>query len=107
MRQADFKCRIKPGDKPLYGNEAGQTISNQSLPIVTVFNPVPSLLISNIQSGPIFPQPFLPLAKVRQYLVDFVPEGVGVVGLVEMAEFVNHDVIDDRRRGHDALPVKG
>ena len=49
----------------------------------------------------------LPLPEVRQHLVDLVLESVGVVGLVKMAEFMSHDVIDDGLRGHNALPVKG
>jgi hypothetical protein len=56
------------------------------------------------------PAPFLrslPLPEVRQHLVDLVPENVGVVGLVKMAELMSHDVIDDGLRGYNALPVKG
>lgn len=51
-------------------------------------------------------QPRLPLLPVRQHLVHLVPEGVGVVAVVGVAEFVDGDVVDDGGRGHQALPVE-
>ena len=62
---------------------------------------------SHIQPRSILPQPLLPLAVVGHHLVDFVPEGVGVVAVVEVAELVDDDVVDDGERGHHALPVEG
>lgn len=44
---------------------------------------------------------------VWQDLVDFVPEGVRVVAVREVAEFVDDDVIDHGERRHHAFPVEG
>ncbi|WP_245654628.1 hypothetical protein [Nitrosomonas mobilis] len=49
---------------------------------------------------------FLSFAPIRQHLVDFIPERITVVAVMEMAEFVHHDVVDDAWRSHHALPVK-
>src|SRR3546814_1845299 len=59
-----------------------------------------------IQAGPVDPQPFLALPVFRQHLVHFIPEGVGMVLAMEVAQLVDHDVVDDRQRRHQAFPVE-
>src|SRR3546814_1292719 len=59
-----------------------------------------------IQAGTVDPQPFLALPVFRQHLVHFIPEGVGMVLAMEVAQLVDHDVVDDRQRRHQAFPVE-
>ena len=68
--------------------------------------PLASSIFSNIQSGSIFAKPLLVFRVGWQHLVHFVPEGVGMVGVMEVAKFVNDDVVDNRLWRHHALPVK-
>jgi hypothetical protein len=40
-------------------------------------------------------QPLLALTVLRHHLVHFVPECVGVIGVMQVTELVNGDVVDD------------
>lgn len=62
--------------------------------------------MSHIKPGSLFAQPFLPLSIRGHHLVDFVPEGIGVIGLMEVTQLVDDDVVDDRLRCHHAFPME-
>jgi hypothetical protein len=51
-------------------------------------------------------KPFFAFSVVWEYFIYFVPEGVAVVGVVEVAEFMDDDVVDDFSWCHHAFPVK-
>ena len=61
---------------------------------------------SYVQPRAIFPEPLFPLVEVGHHLVDFVPEGVCVISVMDVAQLVDHDVVDDGLGGHHALPVE-
>ncbi|MEX2264349.1 MAG: hypothetical protein WD696_20510, partial [Bryobacteraceae bacterium] len=54
-----------------------------------------------IHRGPVLPKPLSSFEVVWDYLVHFIPEGIRVVEVVEMAKLMNHDVVDD---GWRSLP---
>src|ERR1035437_9999594 len=39
-------------------------------------------------------------------LLHQIPEAAGMVHLAEMRQLVNYDIVDDRLRSHDELPVE-
>lgn len=51
-------------------------------------------------------KPIFPFPLVGEHLVDFVPEGVRVIAVVKVTKLVDHDVVDDTGRSHQALPVE-
>jgi hypothetical protein len=55
---------------------------------------------SQIQLRTPNPQPVLAIAVVRQHLVHLVPERIGVIAMMQMAQFMDHDVVDDGQRRH-------
>lgn len=63
--------------------------------------------VLHIQPRPVHPQPLLALRILRDDFIDLVPECIGVVEMMKMAEFVDNDVVDDCLWGHHALPVEG
>ena len=51
---------------------------------------------SNVHRRPVFFQPLLPFSIGGHELIDLVPEGLRVVELVEMAKFVDDEIIQKR-----------
>src|SRR5260370_31556887 len=64
------------------------------------------MLCLDIHRRAVLPQPFLALSVVRHDLVNLVPESFRVIEVVEVAQLVDNDVVDDSRGSHHALPVK-
>ena len=51
-------------------------------------------------------QPHFALSEIRHHLVHLIPEGVSMVALPQMAQLMDHHVVNDLGRRHHALPVK-
>lgn len=64
-------------------------------------------LLLHIQPSPIHPQPFLSFAIIGNNLIHLIPKSIGMVQVMEMAELVHHNVVDDCLRCHHALPMEG
>jgi hypothetical protein len=60
----------------------------------------------NIQTSSVRFEPGFSFRVIRHHLVDFIPKSVRVIALMDMGEFMDHDVINDLGRGHHALPVE-
>jgi hypothetical protein len=48
-----------------------------------------------VETGAMNSQPLLALSIFRQHFVDLIPERLGMVLMVEVAKFMNNDVVDD------------
>lgn len=59
-----------------------------------------------IHLGVMFLQPIVMALVAGHDLIQFVPKGGGVVGMNEMGQLVDHDVVEHVDGGHGALPVK-
>ena len=59
------------------------------------------------QRHPEIVQPLLALLVVGHHGENRIPKLAGVLRVFQMGQFVNNQVVNDHRLGHDALPMEG